>query len=393
MPPRSPRGFLVSSSDGVTDAWWPPVREGLRGEVAYGAPQIDVPVRLNTNENPFGPSPSLIADIAAAVASAAADLNRYPDRDALALRKDLARYLAAESQVQCEADQIWAANGSNEVMEHILAAFGGPGRRALSFAPTYSMYSQYARDSHTEYLTIDRASDFSLPLDTAVKAVTDSDPTVVFLTSPNNPTGTALPLEVIEAVCAVAPGIVVVDEAYAEFRRPGTPSALSLVSVHRNLVVTRTMSKAFALAGGRLGYAVAAPAIIEALQLVRLPYHLSTVSQVVARTALAHSAELLSQVDVLRKERDALVIWLRGRGLAVVDSDANFVLFGTFADAHAVWQGLLDLGVLIRESGPQGWLRVSIGTPDENAAFRDALTALGDLSGMISTDESITEVN
>lgn len=372
---------------------WPPVRDDLAGEVAYGAPQINVPVRLNTNENPFGPSPELIADIAAAVATAAADLHRYPDRDALMLREDIAGYVSAESHVDCSARQVWAANGSNEVMEHLLAAFGGPGRRALSFSPTYSMYSQYARDSHTAYTTVDRAPDFSLPVETAVQAITEHQPTVVFLTSPNNPTGTALPVDVIDAVCAVAPGIVVVDEAYAEFRRPGTPSALSLLSTHRNLVVTRTMSKAFALAGGRLGYAVADPSIIEALQLVRLPYHLSTISQVVARVALAHSDELLSQVGVLRQERDAMVQWLRTSGFTAVDSDANFILFGVFADAHAVWQGLLDHGVLIRESGPQGWLRVSIGTPQENAAFRDALVALGDASGMIVTDESTAEVD
>lgn len=392
MPPRLPRDFAAVGSSRVADALWPPVREDLRGEVAYGAPQIDVPVRLNTNENPFGPSPALIADIAAAVATAAADLNRYPDRDAWALREDLARYLGVESQVHCEAAQIWAANGSNEVMEHIMAAFGGPDRRALSFAPTYSMYSQYARDSHTSYVTVDRASDFSLPVDVAVNAIAEHQPTVVFLTSPNNPTGTALALEVIEAVCEVAPGVVVVDEAYAEFRRPGTASALSLLGTRRNLVVTRTMSKAFALAGGRLGYAVADTSIIDALQLVRLPYHLSTITQVVARTALAHSAELLGQVDVLRNERDALVNWLRAHGLTAVDSDANFVLFGIFAEPHSVWQALLEQGVLIRESGPAGWLRVSIGTPAENAAFRDALTSMGDLSGMIVTDESITEV-
>ncbi len=393
MLPRSPRGFAVSKPQGVPEGPWPPVRDDLAGEVAYGAPQIDVPVRLNTNENPFGPSPAMVADVAAAVSSAAMHLNRYPDRDALALREDLARYVSAESNVDCSATGVWVANGSNEVMEHLLAAFGGPGRSALSFAPTYSMYSQYARDSHTAYLTIDRAPDFSLPVATAVQAIEAHEPHVVFLTSPNNPTGTALPLDVIDAACAVAPGIVVVDEAYAEFRRPGTPSALSLLTKHRNLVVTRTMSKAFALAGGRLGYAIAAPSIIAALQLVRLPYHLSTVSQVVARVALAHSDDLLSQVGILRQERDAMVEWLRGSGFTAVDSDANFILFGLFMDAHAVWQGLLDQGVLIRESGPEGWLRVSIGTPRENAAFRDALVAMRDASGMIVTDESIAEVN
>jgi histidinol-phosphate aminotransferase len=196
---------------------------------------------------------------------------------------------------------------------------------------------------------------------------------VILLASPNNPTGTALPLDQIEILLETAPGMVVVDEAYAEFRRRGTPSALQLLAGNPRLVVTRTMSKAFALAGGRLGYLAADPAVVDAVRIVRLPYHLSAVSQVVARAALAHANELLAAVDELRAERDRTVEWLRGIGLQAADSDANFVLFGVFADRHAVWQGLLDRGVLIRETGPDGWLRVSIGTPAEMAAFRAAL--------------------
>jgi histidinol-phosphate aminotransferase len=177
-----------------------------------------------------------------------------------------------------------------------------------------------------------------------------------------------------EAAASYEPGgIVVVDEAYGEFRRTGTPSALEMLPAHRNLVVSRTMSKAFALAGGRVGYLAASTGICDALRIVRLPYHLSAVTQAVARVALRHADELLARVDDLRKERDATVDWLRERGHAVADSDANFVLFGLFPDRHAVWQGLLDRGVLVRETGPDGWLRVSIGTPDEMAAFRAAL--------------------
>ena len=167
---------------------------------------------------------------------------------------------------------------------------------------------------------------------------------------------------------------MVVDEAYGEFRRSGTPSALELLPLHRNLVVTRTMSKAFALAGARVGYLAADPAICDAIRVVRLPYHLSAVTQAVALAALRHAPELLGKVDQLRAERDATVAWLRGQNLQVADSDANFCLFGTFADRHAVWEGLLARGVLIRETGPDGWLRVSIGTADEMAAFRTALT-------------------
>jgi histidinol-phosphate aminotransferase len=243
----------------------------------------------------------------------------------------------------------------------------------VSFAPTYSMYPEYARDTHSSWVVGRRAADFTIDLAEACQVIEKHQPSVVLLASPNNPTGTALPLDDIEAILEVAPGMVVVDEAYAEFRRTGTPSALSLLPRHPRLAVTRTMSKAFALAGGRLGYLAAAPAVVDALRIVRLPYHLSAVSQAVARVALAHSATLLAAVDELRAERDRTVEWLRGIGLQAAESDANFVLFGTFADRHAVWQGLLDRGVLIRETGPDGWLRVSIGTPAEMAAFRKAL--------------------
>jgi histidinol-phosphate aminotransferase len=275
---------------------------------------------------------------------------------------------------------VWAANGSNEVMVQLLQAFGGPGRTALSFAPTYSMYQRFVRDTHTRWMLGPRGADFSIDRPAAATAIAEHCPSVVLLASPNNPTGTVLPLADVEAILARAPGIVVVDEAYAEFRRPGTPSALTLLARYPRLVVTRTMSKAFAFAGGRLGYLAAAPAVIDALRTVRLPYHLSAVTQAVARAALAHADELLGRVEELRAERDATVAWLGASGLRAADSDANFVLFGTFGrgevvelDPHAVWQGLLDRGVLIRETGPDGWLRVSIGTPEEMAAFRSAL--------------------
>jgi histidinol-phosphate aminotransferase len=349
-----------------------PLRDELRGEQPYGAPQLDVAVRLNVNENPYPPSDAVVADIAAAVASAARGLNRYPDREALALRTDLANYLGHG----LGADEVWAANGSNEIMLQLLSAFGGPGRTALSFAPTYSMYPEYARGSHTRWVLGRRAADFTLDVGHALEQVREHEPSVVLLASPNNPTGTALPLAAIEAICDVAPGVVVVDEAYAEFGRAGTPSALTLLPRFPRLIVTRTMSKAFALAGGRVGYLAAAPAVVDAVRIVRLPYHLSATSQAVARVALAHADELLARVDDLRAERDATVAWLRAAGFRAADSDANFVLFGTFGDRHAVWQGLVERGVLVRETGPDGWLRVSIGTPEEMAAFRAALKEL-----------------
>ena len=346
-----------------------PVRPELVGEVPYGAPQLDVPVCLNVNENPYPPSESVIAEMAAAVARAASSMNRYPERDALALRDDLARYLGHG----LTAENIWAANGSNEVMLHVLQAFAGPDRSVLSFAPTYSMYPEYARNTHSRWVTFPRRDDFTIDPQAAVAAVREQRPDVILITSPNNPTGTAVGLETIIAICEAASGVVVVDEAYYEFARTGTPSALELLPRFPRLAVSRTMSKAFAFAGGRLGYLAATPAFVDALRIVRLPYHLSSVTQAVARVALAHAGEMLTGVDQLRAARDDLARWLVDHGLEVADSDANFVLFGRFADRHAIWQALLDQGVLIRETGPDGWLRVSAGTPDEMSAFKAAL--------------------
>ncbi len=350
-----------------------PLRPELRGALPYGAPQVDVPVRLNTNENPYPPPAVVVAEAAQAVAQAVATLNRYPDREASALRADLAGYLSAETGHPLSAEQVWAANGSNEVMLQVLQAFAGPGRLAMSFAPTYSMYPQYARDSATAWVQGVRAPDFSLTPDAAAAQVREHRPDVVLLASPNNPTGTALPLDVVAAVVDATPGVVVVDEAYAEFRRAGTPSAVSLLPGRPRLLVTRTMSKAFAFAGLRLGYVAADPAVVDALRLVRLPYHLSALTQQVARVALRHADLLQQQVAALVRARDELVGWLRAQQLEVADSDANFVLVGRFADRRAVWQGLLDRGVLVREVGPPEWLRVTVGTDAEMAAFRAAL--------------------
>ncbi|WP_455188356.1 histidinol-phosphate transaminase [Actinomyces naeslundii] len=372
-----------------------PLRPDLEGEAPYGAPEIDVPVRLNVNENPYPPSMEVIESIATAVARAAQGLNRYPERDFPRLREALADYLEAESGVHLTPEQIWAANGSNEVMLHVLQAFGGPGRTCLTFTPTYSMYPEYARDTLTDYVTRPRREDFTLDVETAVAAISELRPAVVILASPNNPTGTALPLEDIDRILEAARGhgpmlgaeigsparasdcVVVIDEAYAEFRRPGVPSALELLGpANPHLAVTRTMSKAFGAAGLRLGYLAADRALVDALRVVRLPYHLSAVTQAAALAALSHRDELMAQVASLRDERDALVAWLRGRGLTAHESDANFVLFGPFPDREAVWQALLDAGILIRVVGPDGFLRASIGTPEEMERLRSALATV-----------------
>jgi histidinol-phosphate aminotransferase len=351
------------------------LREDLQDLEAYGAPQIDVPVALNTNENPYPPSAELIRAVADAVAGIAGTLNRYPDRDAVELRKDLAAYLDEQSLGHgLTGERVWAANGSNEVIQQLLQAFGGPGRTALGFEPGYSMHALIARVTCTSWHSAERDPDFGISAARVTETISRVQPDVVFLTSPNNPTGTAIAPDVIAAVCEAAPGLVVVDEAYHEFARTGTPSALTLLPSYPGLVVTRTMSKAFAMAGARIGYLAAAPELIEKLLVVRLPYHLSAVTQAVARAALEHRAEPLATVERLRAERDELVLWLRGRGLVAADSDANFVLFGEFEDRHAVWQGLLDRGVLVREIGPPAWLRVTVGTEAEMDAFRNTLT-------------------
>ncbi|WP_213453980.1 histidinol-phosphate transaminase [Rhizomonospora bruguierae] len=348
-----------------------PLRDDLRGRSPYGAPQVEVPVRLNTNENSYPVPESVVAAVGRAVQAELRDLNRYPDREAAALRADLAEYLGHGLR----AEQVWAANGSNEIQQQLLQAFGGPGRTALGFTPGYSMHPLLALGTGTTWVDGRRGADFGLTAEHAVAQVREHRPDVVFLCSPNNPTGTALEPAVITAVLAEAPGMVVIDEAYAEFARPGTPSALSVLPGHPRLVVTRTMSKAFAFAGGRLGYLAADPAVVAAVHLVRLPYHLSALTQAAARAALAHRDTLLATVEAIKQERDRIVAELRRRGLTVAASDANFVLFETGGDQREPWRILLERGVLIRDVGLAGWLRVTAGTPAETDAFLSAIDA------------------
>jgi histidinol-phosphate aminotransferase len=345
-----------------------PLRDDLRGRSPYGAPQLDVPTRLNTNENPYPPPPALVADVTAAVAEIAATLHRYPDRDAVALRTDLAGYLTRATGVTLDVANLWAANGSNEVLQQILQAFGGPGRTALGFEPSYSMHPIIAAGTRTEWAPTPRRADFSLDTAAAAEILAARAPDVAFVTSPNNPTGGSIPLEELRTLIAAAPSLVVVDEAYAEFS--SRPSAVELLAEFpAKLVVSRTMSKAFAFAGGRLGYLAAAPAVVDALQLVRLPYHLSTVTQAAARAALRHADDTLRSVHALAEERDRVMEALRDQGFSVVPSDANFVLFGRFSDAARTWKSYVERGVLIRDVGIPEHLRVTIGTPAENDAF------------------------
>lgn len=348
-----------------------PLRDDLRCKTPYGAPQLAVPVRLNTNENPHPPTQALIDDVARSVHEAAAGLHRYPDRDAVALRRDLAAYLSAQTGVPLSVENVWAANGSNEILQQLLQAFGGPGRTAIGFVPSYSMHPLISDGTHTEWLQAARADDFSLDVDGAVAAVAERQPDVVMVASPNNPSGQSISLADLRRLLHAAPGMVIVDEAYGEFS--SRPSAVQLVAEYpAKLVVTRTMSKAFAFAGGRLGYLVATPAVIEAMLLVRLPYHLSSLTQAAARAALRHADDTLASVAALIAERKRVAAELARMGFRVIPSDANFVLFGQFADAPAAWQRYLDAGVLIRDVGIPGFLRATTGLAEENDEFLKA---------------------
>lgn len=351
-----------------------PLRPELVGEVPYGAPQLDVEVRLNTNENPYPPSPRVRRQMADAAEKVARNIDRYPDREATELRQELANYLG----FQLMKDNIWVANGSNEIMVQLLGAFGGPGRTVLTFSPTYSMYPEYARNTHTNFVAVPRREDFGLDSEDVLKAARENNADVLIITTPNNPTGTITPVKTIEEICEGFDGMVIVDEAYLEFAAEPLDSAITLLPKFPRLVVVRTMSKAFALAGGRLGYLAASPAVVDACRIVRLPYHLSSMSQAIALVALKNADEMLNKVGELRETIQRTQQWLKSKGLRVVPSQSNFCLFGRFEDRHDAWQKLVDRGVLIREVGPDGYLRVNAGTPEEMSKFQEALSEVLD---------------
>lgn len=355
-----------------------PVRSDLVGLKPYGAPHLDVPVQLNVNENAY-PLPDVVVEsMRSAVDAHFSGLNRYPDREFTALREHLVTYLTgvndrAGSPVDLDPNMIWAANGSNEVLSHIVQAFGGPGRTVLGFTPSYSMHPLITTGTGASWQHVDRKDDFTLDAETVAAEVSRTDPDIVFLCTPNNPTGTSIGLDVIEAAYDNCSGIVIVDEAYAEFSRPAKPSAMTLLQGRPRLVVSRTMSKAFACAGLRLGYAIADPDLIDVLRLVRLPYHLSEITQVLACTALEHAEVLLGNVDRLIDSRNRISTHLAAAGFTVHPSDSNFVLFGNISSPQELWQKLLDRGVLIRDIGITGHARVNAGTEEETTAFLQAI--------------------
>jgi histidinol-phosphate aminotransferase len=335
----------------------------------YGAPQKSVPVALNVNENTH-PIPDAVAkDIVAALAAAVSVANRYPDREFVTLRESLAGYLGHG----LAQENLWAANGSNEILQQILQAFGGPGRSLLGFGPTYSMYPILANGTGTRWIAGDRDADFELSTPRVVDWIAREQPDIVILCAPNNPTGTPLALETIEAAYEASDGIVIVDEAYGEFIPADAPSALTLLPGRARLIISRTMSKAFAFAGVRVGYLAADPAVTDALRLVRLPYHLSSLTQAAAIAALAHSEEMLAMVGEIAVQRDRISDGLAALGYRPYRTWSNFVLFGGVNDPGNLFDELLADGVLIRNVGIPNTIRVSAGTEEETSIFLDSM--------------------
>ncbi|CAB4529409.1 unannotated protein [freshwater metagenome] len=351
---------------------WLPLRENLRELSAYGAPQIPASAVMNTNENPYAPSEELAEAISERIKEASLHLNRYPDRDANTLRNKLATFINGLSGTNFTSENIWAANGSNEIIQSIFLAFGSGA--ALGFTPSYSMHPLIAKVAQVQWAVGTRAADFSLDATSAIAQIVETRPVLTFVTTPNNPTGSAVSLADLEKIAQNCDGLLIVDEAYAEFS--DEISAVTLINRYPNVVVIRTMSKAFAFAGARVGYLVAHPAVVQSMFLVRLPYHLSALTQAAAEVALDFSDELLGTVATLRKDREKMRSELHNLGLVVLPSSSNFLLFSGFKQSSAqLWQRLLDRGVLIRDVGLLGYLRVTIGNEAENKKFIESLTA------------------
>lgn len=344
-----------------------PVRDDLRALEGYHSPQVKVSVRLNTNESPFPPPPAWRDAFAAELSRV--DWQRYPDRAAWALREGIAE------QHGVSPHQVFAANGSNEVLQTLVLTFAGPGRTVATFEPTYQMHGQIARVAGATVVEGERASDFTLDMDEVQRVLREALPSITFLCSPNNPTGLVEPESRIRSVLAQAPGLLVVDEAYGQF---ADWSALGLVEEETPLVVTRTFSKTWSMAGTRLGYLVGPEWLVAELDKVVLPYHLDTAKQIAGRLALQFVGEMESRVQLIVSERERLSAAMAAMPIDVFPSGANFILFRPRTrGGREVWQGLLDRDVLVRDCS--GWprlencLRVTVGTPEENDVFLNAL--------------------
>jgi histidinol-phosphate aminotransferase len=334
----------------------------------YRAPQLDAPVKLNTNESPYPPPETFIKELAQAVSSL--PLNRYPSRDFVEARRALAGYLGTLT------DRVWMANGSNEVILQLLLAFGGTDRKVMTFEPTYTMHAQITRISGTRHMRARRNPDYSLHPEATIQAIELYRPDIVFLCSPNNPTGNSDSEEILAQVCRATQGLVILDQAYVEF---SNANHSKLIEEHENLVVTRTFSKAWRLAGARIGYLMAPPNVLEEIQKVRLPYGFSALSQAVVMTAMNHVGEMLATVEAIRYERQRLYRELSTtKGITAFPSEANFILFRCDSKpAEEVFNSLLARGVLVRDfsdiSGCEGCLRVTVGTMEQDERFLEAL--------------------
>jgi len=333
----------------------------------YHSAQVEVAVRLNTNESPYPPPAGFVAALAASVSSIS--FNRYPDREATALRSGLAQMHGVDPE------NVFCANGSNEVLQTLLLAYGGPGRSAAVFEPTYTLHGHIARLTRTTVAVGERTAALALDLGEVKRVLTDARPAVTFLCSPNNPTGEALAEEVVREVLDLAPGLVVVDEAYGQF---APWSARALVADDVALVVARTYSKTWSMAAARLGYLIGPASVIAEVERRALPYHLDAVKQAAGLLALDYRAEMEYRVTAVAAERDRLASALSEMAVETWPSDANFILFRPLQrDGHAVWQALVERSVLVRDcsSWPRlaGCLRVTVGTPEEDDMFLTAL--------------------
>jgi histidinol-phosphate aminotransferase len=339
-------------------------RSDVRDLQPYDSPQLEVAVRLNTNECPEPLPESFFTELAEAVRTL--PLHRYPDGAMTELRESLA---AGHGH---DPEGTWAANGSNEVLTQLLLAYGGPGRTSVVFEPTYLLHRRLSWLTHTDVVSV--AMDVPYALSARhIDAALESRPDVIFVCSPNNPTGNAQPVDAVATLASSTSALVVVDEAYIEF---GGESARTLVADYPNVAVVRTFSKAFAMAGAGLGYVLTSREVVRDLERVRLPYHVSMLTQTAGLVALRHQREALAILDVIRAQRDRIVETLaRIEGVTVFPSDANFVLFVPPGPAGEIWQGLVDRGVLIRDLSAvvPNALRVTAGTPHETGRFLAAL--------------------
>lgn len=362
--------------------YWLPLRNDLRNISPYGAPQIEGVIALNTNENPFPLPEEVVKAMVQRLSSVVGNLNRYPDRDAISLRNKLASYIAQNSGVEITHENVWAANGSNEILQTLFLACGGSEHLALGFTPSYSVHPLIAQITKTPWFPGSRDEDFGIDIFKAKKLIREKSPHLVFVTTPNNPSGTATSIgdlkELAEVTGSVG-GLLIVDEAYAEFS--SQPSAVTLLADFPHVVVIRTMSKAFAFAGARAGYLIAKPAVISAALITRLPYHLSSLTQAAAETALEFAQAMQSEIDLLISERERVAAAISQVGYRVLPSSANFLLFSGFkCDSNVLWQAFLDRGILIRDIGLRGFLRVTIGSPSENEKFITALREINEIA-------------